>query len=411
MNRTILIRFAHRIDFVVLLSTLFLVVIGLLSIYSATHNAAVVIKYEKQLLWLLLGFLLLILVTLAPSRFYHYSAYLLYGISLITLILVLFLGKTVGGNAGWFGVGSFGVQPSEFAKVGTTLALARFLSDSSTSLHSFRDISIAFGIVFVPWILIFLQPDFGTGLVYWAIFLPMIFWAGAEMVFLVTLISPLIIAVLSIFNLWIFLLGSIAISLIFYTMKRDFSIALIFLALNLSVGFGVQYLYDHLPEYQRARVAVFLDPARAPQTSGYNVIQSKVAVGSGGLSGQGYLQGSQTQLRFVPEQWTDFIFCVPAEEFGFIGASLILLLFLILFLRGVRIARMLPFRFSSILVMGITFLFVVHVFVNIGMTLGLLPVVGIPLPFMSYGGSFFLTSMIAIGLLLHAYANKNRFES
>ncbi len=400
----------RRLDLLILLPVLALVIAGLLSIFSATHNADIFVKFQKQVFWSMLGLLLMVLVLLAPPRFYHYIAYLSYAVALVLLILVLIFGKTIGGNAGWFGIGGYGIQPSEFAKVTTILALARFLSDSTTSMHSFRDLAKAIAIVGVPWLLIFLQPDFGTGLIFWGIFLAMIFWAGAEMVLLLTLLSPVLVAVLSIIGIWYFLVAAFIVSALFYIMKRNLGVALMFLALNLSIGFGVQYTYSHLPDYQKSRIAVFIDPTEAPLSAGWNVIQSKVAIGSGGMTGRGYLQGSQTQLRFVPEQWTDFIFCVPAEEFGFLGGMTILLLFMLLLFRGLRIARSIEFRFSSLTVIGITALLLLHVFINIGMTLGLLPVIGIPLPFMSYGGSFFLTGMLAVGILLHAWMTRDVFE-
>jgi rod shape determining protein RodA len=403
-------RILRRLDWLILASALALTAIGLLSIYSATHNADVFVKFQKQVVWVVLGLLFLGLLLLPPPRFYHYSAYLVYAASIFLLVLVLFFGRKVAGNAGWFGIGGFGIQPSEFGKVATILALSRFLSDRSTNLSTFRDQLIAIGIVFVPWALIFFQPDFGTGLVYWLCFLPMIFWAGAEMILLLTLVSPVLIAIISVLNMWYFLAAALIISAIFYLLKRNIGVALLFLVLNLSVGFGVEYLYSHLPEYQRGRIAVFLDPARAPKAASYNIVQSKVAIGSGGLTGRGYLQGSQTQLRFVPEQWTDFIFCVPAEEFGFIGAFTTIGIFCLLFLRGIRLARDSTFRFVSAEALGLTTMLVTHTFVNIGMNLGLLPVVGIPLPFMSYGGSFFLTCMIAVGLLLHASMHREEFE-
>lgn len=402
--------FLKRLDIGILLPVVLLIVAGLLSLYSATHNAAIFIKFQKQIFWVILGTLSLILVLLAPPRFFHYSAYLLYGGSLLLLVLVLLFGKTIAGNAGWFGIGNYGIQPSEFAKLATILALARYLSDSTTSMSSFPDTLKAIVIVAVPWALILLQPDFGTGLVYWAIFLAMLFWAGAEMVILLTLLSPVFIVILSIIGLWYFLAAALLVSILFYLFKRNLGIALLFLVLNLSLGFGVQYLYDHLPDYQKNRIAVYFDPTEAPLSAGYNVIQSKVAIGSGGLSGRGYLQGSQTQLRFVPEQWTDFIFCVPAEEFGFIGGGTILVFFTLFFLRGLILARRIEFRFYSLVIIGITAMFVFHVFINIGMTVGLIPVIGIPLPFMSYGGSFFLTSMVAVGLLLHAARSRSEFE-
>ncbi len=392
----------RRIDLAVLIPVLLLIAAGLLSLYSATHNAAIFIKFQKQIFWVILGMIVIALVLLAPPRFFHFSAYIFYGGAILLLVLVLLFGKTIAGNAGWFGIGSYGIQPSEFAKIAAIFALARFLSDSTTSMSSFADLSKAVGIVALPWALIILQPDFGTGLVYWAVFLAMLFWAGAEMVLLLTLLSPVLVVILSVLNIWYFLVAALVVSVLFYVMKRNLGVALMFLALNLSIGFGVQYLFDHLPEYQQNRIAVYFDPSASPLAAGWNVIQSKVAIGAGGLDGQGYLQGSQTQLRFVPEQWTDFIFCVPAEEFGFIGGGLILLLFALLIVRGIVLARSIEQRFTSLTVIGIIAMFAFHVFINVGMTVGIIPVIGIPLPFMSYGGSFFLTSMFAVGILLHA---------
>jgi rod shape determining protein RodA len=402
--------FLREIDLFILIPALLLIAAGLLSIYSATHNAELIVRFQKQVFWVILGLLACLLTLLAPPRFFHYSAWFLYGGGILLLLLVLLFGRSVAGNAGWFGIGGFGIQPSEFVKVTTIIALARYLSDSTTKLGELSDVAKAIGIAALPWFLIFMQPDFGTGLVYWAVFVIMLFWAGAEMLLLLLLLSPVIVAILSVIELWYFLLAAVLISGLYYVLKRNLGTALIFLALNLTVGFSVQYTYDHLPEYQKARIAAFIDPTEAPLTTGWNVIQSKVAVGSGGLSGKGYLQGSQTQLRFVPEQWTDFIFCVPAEEFGFLGASAILLLFAIFLVRGLVIARKLEYRFSSLLVIGIMAMFFFHVLVNTGMTMGIMPVVGIPLPFMSYGGSFFITTMIATGIVLNLWLTRHRLS-
>ncbi|MCZ7555901.1 MAG: rod shape-determining protein RodA [Bacteroidia bacterium] len=402
--------YVRRLDWMILAPVLLLVAFGLLAIFSATHNAELIVKFQKQIFWAALGILSLLLVLLAPPRFFHYSAYLLYGAALLLLSLVLVFGHTVSGNAGWFGIGGFGVQPSEFAKIATILALARYLSDRTTSLRSLPDIGKAIGIVALPWLLIFMQPDFGTGLVYWVFFISMLFWSGAEMLLLIVMLSPVLVAVLAIIDLWYFILATLVVAGLYYIVRRNLGFALIFFAFNLSIGFGVQYAYEHLPAYQKARIAVFIDPSQAPLSAGWNVIQSKVAVGSGGLFGKGYLQGTQTQLRFVPEQWTDFIFCVPAEEFGFIGAVIILLLYGLLFIRGLVIAKNLELRFASLVVAGLVAMLAFHVVVSIGMSLGTIPVIGIPLPFMSYGGSFFITSMVAIGIILHAWMYRTGME-
>ncbi len=410
MNKLSFISFIKRIDFVVLLSTLALMGIGLLSIYSTTHNSAGIVFFQKQLLWTIISVLLMVLIIIAPPRFFHYSAYLMYGISLCTLVLVLLFGKTISGNSGWFGIGSFGIQPAEFGKVATIVALARFLSDSSTNLKRIKDVGIALILISIPWLLIFVQPDFGTGLIYLLFFVPMIFWAGAEMFIVLILISPVLVAIIAVFNLWIFLAATLIIVALFYVLQKNIGVALLFLCLNLSIGYATNYLYDHLPEYQKKRIAVFIDPTKDPHSAGYNVAQSKVAIGSGGLTGKGFLKGSQTQLRFIPEQRTDFIFCVPAEEFGFLGAAIILFLFGTILFRALKLSFDHESHFASLICLGIAATFAIHIFINIGMTIGILPVIGIPLPFMSYGGSFMFTSAVMSGLLLHSYAYKSGFE-
>ncbi|MDH7514935.1 MAG: rod shape-determining protein RodA [Bacteroidota bacterium] len=391
------------VDFPLILATIALCGMGLASIYSATHGTALFQRFEKQIFWDLMGILTLAIVAVAPPRFFHYSAYPLYGAGILSLVLVLLFGKTVAGNAGWFGIGPFGVQPSEFAKVTTIIALSRYVSESGTTLRTFREIAGAFAIVGLPWGLILIQPDFGTGIVYWASFFFILLWVGTDVVILLTFLSPVLTVLLSIVNLWLFLGFAFGISVIFYLVKKHIGFALLFLVLNLSAGFSIQYLYDHIPEHQKARIAVFLDPSRSPRTSGYNVLQSKVAIGAGGLTGKGYMRGTQTQLRFVPEQSTDFIFCVPAEEFGFVGVMLILSLYGVIVFRGLRIALRASFRFSSVLAFGATSTIFFHVVVNVGMAAGILPVIGIPLPFMSYGGSFTITSMALVGLLQHIH--------
>jgi rod shape determining protein RodA len=185
--------------------------------------------------------------------------------------------------------------------------------------------------------------------------------------------------------------------------------AAIVLGLNIVIGVFVQVVYEKLPLYQQKRIATFMDPNNDPLGAGYNVIQAKVAIGSGGLFGKGFLQGTQTQLNFIPKQWTDFIFCVPGEEFGFLGAIVILGLFGILLFHGIRLAYSVKNRFGSIVAMGITAFFAFHMFINIGMSLGLMPVIGIPLPFLSYGGSSLISYMIMAGLLMNVYANRKEY--
>jgi rod shape determining protein RodA len=201
----------------------------------------------------------------------------------------------------------------------------------------------------------------------------------------------------------------VVIGISLYVTKENRLVAAGVFSVTVLIGVFVQFIYAGLKGYQQNRIATFLDPGADPLGAGYNVLQSKVAIGSGGLFGKGYLEGTQTQLRFIPEQWTDFIFCVPGEEFGFVGAATVLILFMTFLLRGIKLGASVKNPFGSILAIAVTSIFASHVAINIGMALGLLPVIGVPLPFLSYGGSALLTNMIMVGLLLNLYAHRKEY--
>ena len=313
------------------------------------------------------------------------------------------------GAKSWLNLGAFGFQPSEFAKIGTILALAAFLSRRNTNIESFSDILMALVIGFIPVILILLEPDMGTALVFVALILTMIFWKGISLFGLFVVLSPGFVAVSSLFGTY-YLFGALIIVLaILFFFKKDIFFSGSIMALNIGAGFFADYVYKALSPHQQRRIQSFIDPSADPLGAGYNAIQARVAIGSGGLFGKGFLHGNQTQLQFIPEQWTDFIYCVIGEEFGFIGAVVVMFLFLIIFLRILRIASLSKDEFLSLTVMGILAVFVIHFAINIGMTIGIMPVIGIPLPFVSYGGSSLLVNMFMLGIVGNIYRTRKNY--
>jgi rod shape determining protein RodA len=289
------------------------------------------------------------------------------------------------------------------------LAFASYLARTDVSISQTKHLIIALSIFAFPMLLILAQPDLGTTIVFFAALLPTLYWAGASNFILVAIIVPIIVAFGALFGTTQFIIASILGATLLYVFRENrFAVAVAF-GITLAIGLSVQIVYERLPAYQQKRISTFLNPEADPLGAGYNVVQSKIAIGSGGLLGKGYLKGTQTQLNYIPEQWTDFIFCVPGEEFGFIGASFVLILFIALLIHGLQVASVSKNKFGSIAAIGITGIFAIHTFINIGMSMGLMPVIGIPLPFLSYGGSALVANMIMAGLLMNFYANRKEY--
>ncbi|MCK5572865.1 MAG: rod shape-determining protein RodA, partial [Bacteroidetes bacterium] len=232
------------------------------------------------------------------------------------------------------------------------------------------------------------------------------YWGGASRFTLLALVAPGVVAIAALLGTTPFFITVIGLGILLYLTRENRVVAAAVFSLVVLIGISTQSIYDGLRPYQQKRIAAFLDPNVDPLGAGYNVVQSKVAIGSGGLLGKGYLQGTQTQLNFIPEQWTDFIFCVPGEELGFVGAATVLVLFVILLLRAVSLSTTVKSSFASFVTIGIAGVIGTHVLINVGMSLGLLPVIGIPLPFLSYGGSALLSSMMMMGILMNLYSNR-----
>ncbi|MBI1803238.1 MAG: rod shape-determining protein RodA [Ignavibacteriae bacterium] len=401
--------FKKNIDYTTVTVVLLLLIIGIASVYSATYDAGASVYFNRQLIWGGIGFLLMFSIMFIPFRTLQLMSYPLYGISIMILLIVLAAGKVVAGSRSWFGVAGFGLQPSEIVKVTTILALASYLSNRTVNLGRLKHIAVAFGIVIVPVVLILLQPDMGTAIIYIVMLVVILYWAGVSNFLLITLIAPVAaaIATLSGTTAFVIVLACTVLMLVLLRENRLFS-ALVFSG-TVFMGASVQYIFGKLAPHQQKRILTFLNPDADPLGAGYNVIQSKIAIGSGGLFGKGYLLGTQTQLNFLPAQWTDFIYCVPSEEFGFVGAFAILSLLTILLIRGVQTASTVKSRYASIVAIGVVAAIAVHTVINIGMAMGIMPVIGVPLPFMSYGGSNLLTNMVMAGLLLNVYANRKEY--
>lgn len=401
--------FRERVDFYIIGFTLALVIFGLVSIYSATYDAGASENSYRQLLYAGGGALLMVVLMFLPFRLLQFVSYPAYFFSILMLVSVLLLGKTVSGSTSWFGFGLFRFQPSEFAKLTTIMALATYLSRSDVSLQSVKNLIVASGIVLLPMVLIMMQPDTGTAMIYMLMFFPVLYWGGASKFTLLSIVAPGAAALTALFGTTPFLIAIIIIGFLIYITREHLIMAAVVFSVTVLVGISVQSIYDGLKPYQQKRIDTFLDPGADPLGAGYNVLQSKVAIGSGGLFGKGYLRGTQTQLNFIPEQWTDFIFCVPGEEFGFVGAASVLLLFFGLLTRGVWLSSVVKNRYGSLLAIGIVAVLASHVFINVGMSVGLLPVVGVPLPFLSYGGSALISKMTMVGILLNLYANRKEY--
>jgi len=399
-----------KFDFGLFLPSLILFGFGLAAIYSSTINNIMAHEnFQKQVIWGVIAISLFFITYSLPTTLFKSIAIPTYLISLSLLIAVLIIGKHVSGSKSWIMIGSTGFQPSELAKIGTILAIAAYLSRSNSNIDSFKDILFTLAIGITPVLLILLEPDLGTAIVFIGIILMMFFWKGISSFSLFVVLSPSVVAIAAIFGLPYFILALLLVIVFLFIFKRNLFFSASIFAFNLSSGFFADYIFRALSPHQQKRIQSFLDPMADPLGSGYNTIQAKVAIGSGGLTGKGFLAGNQTQLQFIPEQWTDFAYCVIGEEFGFIGSIIVLLIFLYLFLRILKLTQNTKDEFLSLVSIGILSVFLVHFIINLGMVVGILPVIGIPLPFISYGGSSLLLNMFMLGILANFYRTRKNY--
>jgi rod shape determining protein RodA len=359
-------RYIKQTDWLLLGISMVLATIGIFCIYSATRTFESAF-YVRQFYWLLIGIAVLIPTVIIDYATFKRLAYVLFAITLIMLVVALFSGRTMGGAQRWISLGFVSFQPSELAKVTFVIVLARVLSSTQTGRWgmSWRELALPFVIMIVPFMLVAKQPDLGTAMIFLFVFTSMILIVKIRLRTLIILIGGVLAMI--------------------------------------PVGWYA------IKDYQRARLLSFIDPTMDPLGSGYHTLQSKIAIGSGGFFGKGFTKGTQGSLMFLPAHHTDFVFPLLAEEWGFVGAVAVIALFVILILRGLDIASNAKDRFGFLLAFGLSSLLFCHIVINIGMVMGFLPVVGVPLPFISYGGSFLLTVFVSIGLLLNISMRKYIF--
>ena len=385
-----------------------LLVFGLMAIYSATNGTGDTSLFFRQLAWGFFGVIALLFVYFNDVRLIKDNTYIFYAIGILLLVAVLIFGKKIAGQTSWMKIGMFSFQPSEIAKMATILALARFLSDDQTDIRSPKHLLVAFAIAFTPVLLIMLQPDMGTMLTFMPLIATMLVVAGFDIYVFMLIVFPVLIVISGFFPMYfIFVLALLLMTVLVVQQKqfRFHQLLVIGSALAASL-FTHSFAHEILKPHQIKRIQTFIDPMSDPRGAGYNALQAKIAISSGGFFGKGFLEGTQTQLRFIPAQWTDFIFCVIAEELGFLGASFLIALYLTLILRIIFAIFSINNKFVELTLSGYVSLLFVHVFVNIGMALGIIPVIGVPLPFVSYGGSSLVGNLIMVGLAMNFFRNR-----
>ncbi|MFN8336815.1 MAG: rod shape-determining protein RodA [Cyclobacteriaceae bacterium] len=384
------------------------------SLFAATLNFGVMPLQMKQFIFIVTSLIIILIILIVDMRFYETFAYVIFAGIMFLLLLVPLIGKEVAGNKSWLGVGAFGIQPSEFAKFATALAVAKFIGSVGFRMDQVRNQVVLFVIIGIPVMLILLQKDFGTAMVF-AVFLLVFYREGQSPFFLLVGIGMAIIFILTLLvkNNWILfaIIGGIWLIVIYLNRKRKIK-QLIIITLGAIVLIGtmqsVEIIFSKLPLHHQKRIMVMLNPDSDPTGYGWNVTQSKIAIGSGGFAGKGFLNGTQTKFDFVPEQSTDFIFCTIGEEHGWLGSLLVVGLFMGLLVRLLFIAERQKSRFARSYGYAVAAIFFFHFAVNIGMTLGLFPVIGIPLPFFSYGGSSLWAFTVLLFILLKLDAHRGQ---
>ena len=405
----------ERVDFIAVGIVFLLMAIGWVNIYSSeyTDDQKKIIDFSlsngKQIINISIALIFAVIILLLNARLFDTIAYLLYAVAIALLLYTLVSGKVVHAAKGWIQIGGFQLQAVEIAKLGAAIALAKLLSTHGTDIRRLKDRLIAFGIILLPMVIVLLQNDTGSAIVFFA-FVLVLYREGLSPLYL---IIPVLIAIVSLSELMVGtvpvleVIGGLGILgfLFLRRSKRLLTFVAIFVlsaaALTMVVSFGFNHVFK---DYQRERINILLGKTTDEQGAGYNVHQSLIAIGSGGLTGKGFLKGTQTKYRFVPKQSTDFIFCTVGEEYGFLGSTAVVLLYVILLYRIIVISERQKFTFNRVYGYGVGAVLFFHFAINIGMALGLFPVVGIPLPFVSYGGSSMLsfTAMMFILLKLDA---------
>ncbi|MCX5751433.1 MAG: rod shape-determining protein RodA [Candidatus Saganbacteria bacterium] len=381
-----------------------LLVIGFLALFSATYMTGIksggdpFFFVRRQFSSLFIAILAMGFGAYLDVTYYKKLSPWIYGVMIFSLLAVMFIGSSAAGAQRWISLGFFKFQPSEFSKLMSIMVIAAYLENKRGKIKEVLQLLPFLAMVAIPCLLIFKQPDLGTALVVIAISLGMLGFAEASPVLFVLLLTPFVSIVLSPF-LWAWIIYLAILFLTLYLFRVRIFEFILAMGINIGVGLAFPLIWGMLRDYQRMRILSFLNPGLDPYGVGYHTLQSKIAIGSGFLFGKGFLHGTQTQLQFIPVQQSDFIFAVIGEEWGFIGGLVLLALFLVIVYRAFALAFETRDSFSSFVAAGIGVMILFHVFVNIGMTTGMLPVVGIPLPLVSFGGSSLVVTLMSIGIL------------
>lgn len=410
-------RFFLNVDWITVLIYLALCAIGFTNIFASIYNPDKASTFDfgtlygKQLIYIISGLILGLAILLFDARIFSVFSPVIYGITILLLIAVLFVGRNVGGNQAWIPLGSFRLQPSEFAKFGTALLMARYVGSFNAKFNNLKSILIAGVIVLIPLILIQLQPDTGSALVFLAFMFPL-YREGLSGYFLLIFLGMIVLFIADFLipvGIIITAICIIAALFIYINKRRRQTLVVTVLVAMLAIGylFLVKFAYTTVLEpHQRSRIELMLGLKTDNKGAGYNVIQSQIAIGSGQLAGRGFLEGTQTKYGYVPEQSTDFIFSTIGEEWGFVGCSVVIGLYLFLLLRLVNLAERQRSVFSRVYGYCVASILFFHVFINIGMTIGIIPVIGIPLPLISYGGSSLWSFTILLFIFLKLDSNR-----
>ncbi|HEY9770729.1 MAG TPA: rod shape-determining protein RodA [Coleofasciculaceae cyanobacterium] len=387
----------RQLDWLLLMLIIGLSTFGGFTIYSTEPPGEHNYSYQHWLVSIL-GLVIVLVVSRWRYQLLLRWHWVIYALTNISLIAVMVTGVTANGAQSWINIAGFNVQPSEFAKIAVVITLAALLHNQNGA--DLKTMVRTLIITAVPWGLVFLQPDLGTSLVFGAMVIAMLYWANVKMGWLIIMISPLVSAILYHvylpgWVLWVLIVAGIA----WLTLPSKVVSTLSSVTINLGAVELGNFFWSLLKDYQKARLVMFLDPEQDPLGGGYHLIQSRIAIGAGKLWGQGWHQGTQTQLNFIPEQHTDFIFSAVGEEFGFLGCIILLLVFWLICIRLIWIASTAQDNFGSLLAIGILSIIGFQIVINVSMTIGLAPITGIPLPWMSYGRSSLLSSFIGIGLV------------
>lgn len=401
-------------DPILLLLVILLSLFGVAMVYSAGQLDVPTVRiqdiWRQQLIWLGIALIAFFIVQRIPVRWFEWITVPAYVLSIILLVVTLVIGQGFGtakGTRSWLSLGPISFQPSQFANLAVIFMLARVMGSWREPPRSIRKLFAPVGIVALPMALVALQPDLGTALVYTSILLVTLYWSGAPVGMIFMLVSPAIGLILS-FATLPFAIYMVALLAFLYFYRAYLWESALVLVANLSAGAIAIPLWDKLAQYQKNRLLVFLDPSIDPQGAGWHVIQSRVAIGSGGLFGKGFTLGTQKRLAFLPEQHTDFIFSVVGEEFGFVGTVGVLFIFGAILWRLARIAERCSDPFAGIVVFGIFGAWFAHIIVNVGMTAGVMPITGIPLPFLSYGGSFLVAAYLGLAVVQRIAAEQGK---